>query len=173
MQGALPQPAPGRGRRHAGTTLPHGWMDHSLSGGVRRNLLSGRAPVDGSNTEGGCGTVHPLAFAREGSAAGSLDPVANQRRLEPFLNAYYFLVALALAFCASQRRCCASAIFLRASALKTRFFLVLALAGAFLAVRPALVVAAPSVASSARACCSLDISASISARIFSIAIHQA
>jgi hypothetical protein len=29
------------------------------------------------------------------------------------------------------------------------------------------------VASSARACCSLDISASISARIFSIAIHQA
>src|SRR5208282_2578858 len=126
----------------------------------------------GSNTGGSCETGHPLAFARESSAAGSLDPVANEERLEPFFNAYDFFVALLLAFCAAQRRCCASAIFLRASALKTRFFLVLALAGAFFAARPALVVATPSVANSARACCSLAISASISARIFSIAISQ-
>ena len=78
----------------------------------------------------------------------------------------------ALAFSLAQRLCCASAIFLRASALKTRFFLVLALAGAFFAVRPALVAAVPSVASRARACFSLAISASISTRMFSIAIDQ-
>ena len=141
--------------------------------GRSKGLAPGLAPNNRCNTGGMCKTVHSLAFTREGSAAGSLHPVANQERLVRFLNAYAFFGALLLAFCAAQRRCCASAIFLRASVLKTRFFLVLALAGAFFAGRPALVVAAPSVASSARACCSLDISASISARIFSIAIHPA
>ena len=87
----------------------------------------------------------------------------------PFkVQAFYF----ALAFSLAQRLCWASAIFLRASALKTRFFLVLALAGAFFAMRPALVAAVPSVASRARACFSLAISASISTRMFSIAIGQ-
>ncbi len=55
---------------------------------------------------------------------------------------------------------------------KTRFFLVLALAGAFFALRPAVGAAVPSVASSARACFNLAISASISTRMFSIAINQ-
>lgn len=81
---------------------------------------------------------------------------------------FYF----ALAFSLAQRLCCASAIFLRASALKTRFFLVLALAGAFFALGPGWVAAVPSVASRARACFSLAISASISTRMLSIAIGQ-
>ena len=84
------------------------------------------------------------------------------------LQAFYF----ALAFCAAQRLRCASAIFLRASALNTRFFLGLALAGAFLALLPALVVVVPMLASSLRACESLAISESIWARMFSIAIYR-
>ena len=83
------------------------------------------------------------------------------------LQAFY----LALAFCAAQRLRCASAIFLRASALNTRFFLGLALAGAFLALLPALVVVVPMLASSLRACESLAISESIWAIMFSIAIN--
>jgi len=59
-----------------------------------------------------------------------------------------------------QRLRCASAIRLRASALSTRFFLGLALAEAFLALRPALVAAVPIVASRERACLSLAISES-------------
>ena len=101
----------------------------------------------------------------------------NQETPEPPVDALacYFALALALALTAAQRLCCASAILLRASALKTRFFLALvftlALAGAFFAVRPALGAMVPSVASTARARCKLAISASIWVRIFSIAIN--
>lgn len=90
--------------------------------------------------------------------------VSNRKMLQ----AFYF----ALAFCAAQRLRCASAIFLRASALSTRFFLGLALAGDFLALLPALVVAVPMLASSLRACESRAISESIWASMFSIAIYK-
>src|SRR5579863_5512195 len=85
--------------------------------------------------------------------------------------AFYF----ALALCFAQRLCCASEILLRASALRVRLFLDLTLAGAFafFTLRCGLVVALPRVASRARARCSLAISASISERIFSIAMRQA
>ena len=96
--------------------------------------------------------------------AAGLCPMSNTKKLQ----ALYF----AFAFCAAQRLRCASAIFLRASALNTRFFLVFAFAGAFLALLPALVVVVPMLASSLRACESRAISESIWASMFSMAIYK-
>jgi hypothetical protein len=79
---------------------------------------------------------------------------------------------LVFARCAAQRLRCASAIFLRASALSTRLFLGLALAAALPALGPAVVEAVPMLASSLRACVSLAISESNWARMFSIAIWK-
>ena len=77
-----------------------------------------------------------------------------------------------LAFCLAQRLRCAAAILARASGLSTRFFAALTLAGAFACITAAFVVTLPRSANKARACFSLAISASISVRMFSIAMQQ-